>query len=93
MSKWELVGTNDIGFGKSETVQERNRREEKFRKAIRNEQKLTYKKLEEKTDATFKAKIASDEQLLQAFTEKKLKSKELIKKAKSLKKNKTQAIA
>jgi hypothetical protein len=88
MSKWELVGTNDLSFGKFETVLERNKRREKFRKAIRNERKLSYKKLEERTDATFKAKTASDEQLLQAFAEKKLKSKELIQRAKTLKKNK-----
>lgn len=89
MSKgWTLVGTNALEFGNTETRQERARREQKFNNAIRNAQSVTIEQMKKESEKLFDAKNAENVQLLQAFNDKKLKSKALIKKAKALKKKK-----
>lgn len=88
---WILVGTNDLGFGNTETRQERVRREQKFNNAIRNIKSQTVEEMKKESDKLFDAKNAENAQLLQAFKDKKLKSKALIKKAKALKKKEKEA--
>lgn len=85
---WTLFGTNALEFGNTETRQERVRREARFANAIRNTpvNKMTEEEAKEHSEKLFEAKQMSNAQLLQAFKEKKLKSKKLIKKAKALKK-------
>ena len=87
MSKgWTLVGTNAIGFGDTETKRERIKRMQKFDIAIHNLSKRSEEEMKEDAEKTFLSKRADDVQLLQAFNEKKLKSKAAIKKAKALRK-------
>ena len=83
---WELVGTSDMSFGNTETREEKCKREQKFRNAIRNLTSPTYEQMEEQSLKRYDEREAKNTQLLQAFNDKKLKSKGLIKKAKVLKK-------
>lgn len=92
MSKgWTLVGTNALEFGNTETRQERVRRERKFNNAINNAKSITVEEMKKESEKLFDAKNAENVQLLQAFKDKKLKSKVLIKKAKALKKKEKEA--
>ena len=92
MSKgWTLVGTNALEFGNTETRQERIRRERKFNNAINNAKSITVEEMKKESEKLFDAKNAENVQLLQAFKDKKLKSKALIKKAKALKKKEKEA--
>ena len=94
MSKgWTLVGTNALEFGNTETRQERVRREHKFNNAINNAKSITVEEMKKESEKLFDAKNAENVQLLQAFKDKKLKSKALIKKAKALKKKTAEAIS
>ena len=87
MSKgWILVGTTMPGFGNTETKRERIKRMQKFDIAIHNLSKRSEEEMKEDAEKTFLSKRANDAQLLQAFNEKKLKSKTAIKKAKVLRK-------
>lgn len=88
---WTLVGTNALEFGNTETRQERIRREQKFNNAIRNVKSQSVEDMKKESDELFDAKNAENAQLLQAFKDKKLKSKALIKKAKALKKKEKEA--
>lgn len=83
---WTLVGTNAIGYGDVETKRERIKRMQKFDTAIHNFSKRTEEEMKEDANKTFLSKKENNAQLLQAFNEKKLKSKIAIKKAKALKK-------
>ena len=92
MSKgWTLVGTNALEFGNTETRQERIRRERKFNNAINNAKSITVEEMKKESEKLCDAKNAENVQLLQAFKDKKLKSKALIKKAKALKKKEKEA--
>lgn len=92
MSKgWTLVGTNSLEFGNTETRQERVRRERKFNNAINNAKSITVEEMKKESEKLFDTKNAENVQLLQAFKDKKLKSKALIKKAKALKKKEKEA--
>jgi hypothetical protein len=94
MSKtWNLIGTNALGFGVDETREEKLRRERKFSNVIHNTPKLSLAKLVEKADKDNDIKVAETAQLLQAYNDKKLKSKTLIKQAKTLKSNKKKTAA
>ena len=84
---WTLVGTNDLGFGNTETKMEKIKREQKFDKAIHNIVERSIEKMQEDAEKTFLARTNEEAQLLQAYEEKKLKSKELIKKVELLKKH------
>lgn len=86
-----LVGTNALEFGNTETRQERIRRERKFTNAIRNVKSQSVEDMKKESNELFDAKNAENAQLLQAFKDKKLKSKALIKKAKALKKKEKEA--
>lgn len=88
---WTLVGTNALEFGNTETRQERIRREQKFNNAIRNAKSQSVEDMKKESDKLFDAKNADNAQLLQAFKDKKLKSKALIKRAKALKKKEKEA--
>lgn len=93
MSKgWTLVGTNALEFGNTETRQERVRRERKFNNAINNAKSITVEEMKKESEKLFDTKNAENVQLLQAFKDKKLKSKALIKKAKALKKKEKEAV-
>lgn len=82
---WTFVGTNDIGFGKTETRAEKTRRMRKFDNLIRNTSVLSYDEMVKENDQLFNEQTATNAALLQAYNDKKLKSKELIKKARRLK--------
>ena len=58
----------------------------RFRNAIHNLTSPTYKQMEERSLKRYDEREAKNAQLLQAFNDKKLKSKSLIKTAKALKK-------
>jgi hypothetical protein len=87
---WTLVGTNALGYGDTRTRDERKRDEMRqvrsFNRAMRTTKVRSYDKMVEDADKTFDAKQSADAALLQAFAEKKLKSKALIKQAQGLKK-------
>ncbi len=66
--------------------------ERNFSKAIKNEKTLKYGELIEQSEKREAARVANENQLVQAYTEKKLKSKALVKKAQAiLKKREKQA--
>ncbi len=81
---WTLVGTNGIEFSSTETLQDKRRREHKFNNFIRNTKRQTLKEMAEESERLFEQKKEQERNLLEAFNNKKLKSKALIKKAKSL---------
>ena len=89
---WIHVATNDMSFGNSETKQERVKREQRFNNAIRaikverpeydlETGKTTATNLMKEGAAAHAEKVARKESLMQAFNDKKLKSKSLIKEA------------
>ena len=81
MSKnWKIVGTSAL-------VNEGNvnKREKDFKKAIRNTKTLSYEELEKKAETSYQEMLKDNEKLIKLYDEKKLKNKELIKKAKALK--------
>jgi hypothetical protein len=81
---WTFISTNEPE--NTETEHSRNRREENFRKAIRNTKSLKEFDLKKESEKLAEANKIADAQLLAAFEDKKLKSKALIKKAQQLKK-------
>lgn len=90
---WVHVATNDMAFGSTETKQERVQREHRFNKAIKTIQaerpeydietgKTIASNLIREGAAAYTEKVAHKENLVDAFKNKKLKSKSLIKEAK-----------
>ena len=90
---WVHVATNDMAFGNTETKQERVRREHRFNQAIRaikverpeydiETGKTTASNLMREGAAAHAEKVARKESLVDAFKNKKLKSKSLIREAK-----------
>lgn len=76
--KWTQISTNACVATKGTN---------KFSNIIKNtKREKNYDELKKRADATADAKAKYDAQLLQAFKDKKLKSKTLIKKAQALKK-------
>lgn len=88
---WKLIATNDPGYIDSETRAEKDRRFKKFDNVLRNMNRTSFDSLVEEANQAFKEQVMYNEQLLQAYDDKKLKSKVLIKKARILKKNKKSA--
>ena len=84
---WTLVGTSLIGYGDTETKEEKIKRMKKFDNVINNLQKRSIEDMEKDADDSYEKNTAYKAQLFNAFNEKKLKSKALIKEAKILKKN------
>lgn len=60
----------------------------KVQNFVKNVKRKSYEDLQKTAEASFKEKVAREENLIQAFEDKKLKSKTLIKEAKALKKTK-----
>jgi hypothetical protein len=84
MSKgWALVGTNALGFGNIKNKYDVYKREQKFRNAIKNAKKLKEEDLIKETEEAATAQETSKQFLLNGYNKKLLKSKTLIKEAKS----------
>ena len=82
---WSKINTvNDIID--NSTVREKETREQSFKLLINNTKTLSIKKLKEKSDELFKVEKAKEDSLLAAFDNKQLKSKQLIKQALRIKK-------
>lgn len=82
--KWTQVSTNKLVAGKRANAV-------KTANIVKNVTRRTYEELEKASKESFKIKQEREENLLQAFEDKKLKSKALIKEAKTLKKTKEKA--
>ena len=84
---WNTVSTNS---NETKTFSERKRASVRQAKLVNRmlakTPSLSYEKLQEESENSYKVKIAEDASLLQAFNDKKLKSKALINRAKALKK-------
>ena len=81
MGKWTVISTNKLTKGKEITPT-------KIANIIKHIPRRSYDELEKASKESFNQKIAREDNLLQAYENKKLKSKALIKEAKSLKANK-----
>ena len=66
------------------STQKKRYDDRKFSKAIKNTKTLKYFELIEQSEKNEAAKIANENQLVQAYNEKKLQSKELIKQAQAV---------
>ena len=90
MSKeWKHFATiNDLSHSLS--TKEIARKEKNFNNAIHNEKTLSVEKLKKHYEELYEKKLQEENNLLEAFKEKKLKSKTAIKKALILKKEKQQ---
>ena len=78
--KWTQISTNNcITTGSTKN-------QNKIHNILKNIKRKSYEELKKSADAAADAKAKYDAQLLQAFKDKKLKSKELIKEAQLLKK-------
>lgn len=87
---WTRISTvNDII--NAETAAQKQHREQAFSNAIKNVKTMDLESLKEHSDKIFSEKKAEDESLLEAFDNKKLKSKALIKRALQLKKERDKA--
>ena len=86
---WELVGTNAMEFGDTRTRDEKRRDSARQAKAFNRLMATTkirsYEKMVEDAKKSYNTKQAENAALLQAFADKKLKSKTLIKRAQGLK--------
>lgn len=87
---WKEIGNN--GLYSNETQQEKDRRMRKFDNVIRNTVRLKEDELIAKTAESYEEREARKSQLLQAYADKKLRSKDLIKKAKGLTRKERQAL-
>jgi hypothetical protein len=96
---WMHMGTNDMSYSNQETKQERVRREKRFDDAIRaiKPSEYVYDEkmgsidpigLKKEGDAAAAAKLQRKASLMSAFSEKKLKSKSLIREAQGYNKKK-----
>jgi hypothetical protein len=95
MSKnWIWLGDNLDQWSNSETELEKNKREQKFRNAIKMITKRDEAEMIKNSELTAIKRNEYNAQLLEAFNNKKLKSKKIIKQAQLLKKkNKTASIS
>jgi len=84
---WKTI--QNINITSSITTEDaRMKRNQNFKNAIHNVKSYTAEELKKYSDALYDKKQADDERLLNAFEGKRLKSKEAIKKAIALKKEK-----
>ena len=86
MSKWTTISTNKL-------VSETKVNAVKIANTLRNVQRKSYEEMEKSCKESFKAKQERENSLIQAYEDKKLKSKTLIKEAKALKKAKEKTAA
>ena len=76
--KWTIVSTNKLISGNKTNYL-------KASNIVSNIKRKTYEEMEKSCKESFKAKQEREDNLLQAYEDKKLKSKTLIKEAKALK--------
>lgn len=92
--EWILVGTNASEFGDTRTRKEKRKDAARQNKAFNHLMAKTnvrsYEKMIEDAEKAYNAKQAEDAALLQAFADKKLKSKTLIKQAQELKRKRSE---
>lgn len=88
---WIFIGTNDLAFGNKRTKAEQYREINRFNRAIAAMPKLDADKYKKKCDEDYEIIKAEQDNLLQAYTDKKLKSKALIKQAKQIQKERAKA--
>ena len=93
---WELIGTMNVVYGDERTKEEQRRdrvRAQKNFNAMMQKMKIekSLGALKEEGDNLYTAREAANAELLQAYEEKKLKSKALIRKARMLKRKKVRA--
>lgn len=79
---WTLIGTNRFEFN-SPTKEEKRKNIKKLDRAIRNIEKKSYEKLQEESDQSYIDRENTRNQLMKAYAEKRLRSKKLIKEARS----------
>lgn len=91
---WSLVGTNALEFGDIRTREEKKqdaaRQSKAFNRLMAKTKVRSYEKMIEDAEKTYNTKQAEDAALLQAFADKKLKSKTLIKQAQGLKRKQSE---
>lgn len=91
---WNLVGTNAMEFGDTRTRDEKRRdaarQNRTFNRLMATTKVRSYEKMVEDAEKSYNAKQTENAALLQAFAEKKLKSKALIKQAKALKRKQSE---
>ena len=91
---WSLVGTNALEFGDIRTREEKRqgaaRQSKAFNRLMAKTNVRSYEKMIEDAEKAYNAKQAEDAALLQAFADKKLKSKALIKQAQGLKRKQSE---
>ena len=92
--EWSLVGTNASEFGDFRTREEKRRdiarRTNGFNRLMAVTEIRSIEKMIKDSEKTYNVKQAEDAALLQAFAEKKLKSKTLIKQAQNLKRKQSE---
>ena len=71
---WTLVGTNDLGFGNTETKADKIKRDSKFNKAIKNVKVRTYEEMQKEAER----KQKEIEEYNEKIKEKSLETKELF---------------
>lgn len=91
---WSLWGTNALEFGDTRTREEKRRdaaRQAKaFNRLMATTKVRSYEKMVEDAEKAYNTKQAENAALLQAFADKKLKSKALIKQAQGLKRKQSE---
>lgn len=91
---WTLVGTNALEFGDTRTREEKRRdsarQARSFNRLMRTTKVRSYEKMVEDAEKSYNVKQAENAALLQAFADKKLKSKALIKQAQGLKRKQSE---
>lgn len=91
---WTLVGTNALEFGDTRTREEKRqdaaRQSKAFNRLMAKTNVRSYEKMIEDAEKAYNAKQAENAALLQAFADKKLKSKALIKQAQGLKRKQSE---
>lgn len=91
--EWKLMGTNAVEFGNTRTKDEKRkdfmRKTKRFNRLMATTKVRSYDKMVEDVEKSYNTKIKENADLLQAFADKKLKSKTLIKQAQGLKKKQT----
>lgn len=81
---WKFIATTDLAFGNTETKASRFKKDLLFRNMMRTATSLSIEKINEESEALYEKMQEDNRKLLQAFADKKLKSKTAIKKAKAL---------
>ncbi|MCD8211185.1 MAG: hypothetical protein LUC37_06560 [Prevotella sp.] len=81
---WTLVGTSDMAYGDPETKQDKLKRDHQLNSMIRNTPIRSEEEITKESDELAKRNKARKDSLAQAYEDKKLKSKDLIKEARKI---------